>query len=144
MSGLLDGVTVNTFTRSISVWFSNLPSYLKVVPTTAPSAMDRSFSMVSGRQPVLAKTTVSFAAALALFSTSGLVALPAVAPETQSASGRQLNTVVLAMDSMSLSARYLAASGTMLKSSFTFSAPISCWWRTTSPQLVFHRPKSLA
>ena len=53
------------------------------------------------------------------------VALPAVAPDTHRASGRQLNTVVLAMDSISRSARYLAASGTMLNSSFTFSAPMA-------------------
>ena len=67
-----------------------------------------------------------------------------MAPETHSASGRQLNTVVLAMEAVVRLPRYWAASGTMLNSSFTFSAPTACWWRIVSPQFVFHRPKSLA
>ena len=51
------------------------------------------------------------------------VAAPAVMPETQMTSGLLLNTVVLAICSMGRSARYLAASGTIFHSSFTFCRP---------------------
>jgi len=47
---------MNSITRAFSTAFSNLPSFLKVVPTTAPSAILKMFSMVLTRQPVLANT----------------------------------------------------------------------------------------
>ena len=47
----------------------------------------------------------------------------AVRPDTQRASGRLLNSVDLAISFISLSARYLAASGTILKRSFKSFAP---------------------
>ncbi|MNW61396.1 hypothetical protein D3C74_394500 [compost metagenome] len=100
--------------------------------------------MVSTVHPVLQNTTVSGTAFFTLDSTSLSVSAPAVNPETHSASGLLLNTVDLAMSTMSRSAKYFEASGTILKSILRSFAPSSVLCLIVSPILVFQRPKSLA
>ena len=73
-----------------------------------------------GEMDYSGRTTVCFSgwryvtADLTRVRTCVPVSAPAVRPETQIASGRLLNSVDLAISSMGLSARYLAASGTIL------------------------------
>ncbi len=93
---------------------------------------------------MLTNTGTAPAAALTTLSASVSVGDPAVAPETQIASGAVANTVVRVMAARSRSARYCADSGTMLNSSFTSAPPTRARCRATSPTLVSHSPKSLA
>ena len=82
------------------------PSFLKVVLTTAPSAIDSILSIVS-TLPVLAKTAVP--GCVFTSANTGICSPPADL-ETQITSGLLLNTVVLRF-LLYLSAKYFAASG---------------------------------
>ena len=118
-------LSMNRLTRSTSTSFSNTPFTLNVVPTTAPSAMLSSFSTVFSLTPVFANTTVSGTVFFTCSITLSETAEPAVSPDTQRASALQLNTVLFAIWVISRSARYFAASGTILNSILTSCAPIS-------------------
>src|SRR6478752_8211949 len=117
---------MNFFTRSTSTWFSNLPSYLNVVPTTAPSAIDNCSLKLVKLTPVLTSRIVLGTASFTRINNCTSVLAPAVNQDTHSASGLLLNTVDAAILSISRSAKYAADSGTTLYNNLTFCAPIRC------------------
>ena len=104
---------MNSFTLASSTGFSNFPSTLNVVAHTAPSATLSCLTILSLLHPVLQNIGVFFTEFFTLLNTCVSVSSPAVNPDTHNASGLQLNSVVLAIDAISLSAKYFAASGTM-------------------------------
>ena len=118
-------MSMNSFTRFSSTAFSKIPSILKVVAQTAPSAADNCLVMLSLLQPVLQRIGVCLTAFLTWVRTCVSVSLPAVNPETHNASGRLLNSVDFAISAIFRSARYLAAYGTILNNIFKFYSPIS-------------------
>ena len=109
---------MNSFTLFSSTGFSNLPSILNVVAHTAPSEALNCLTMLSLLVPVLQNIGVFLTELFTIDNTWVSVSYPAVKPLTQIASGRQLNSVVLAICAISLSVRYFAASGTMLYNIF--------------------------
>ena len=118
-------ISMNSLTRCSSTAFSKIPSILKVVAQTAPSATDNCRVILSLLQPVLQRIGVRFTEFLTTERTCVSVSLPAVKPETHKASGRLLNSVDFAISAIFLSARYFAASGTMLNNILTSCAPIA-------------------
>src|SRR5882757_6860015 len=96
---------ISSSTRERSARFSNTPSRLKYVPTIAPSAMSSWAATFWARTPVFTNTGTAPAADFTVRSASASVGEPAVAPDTQIASGNVAKTVVRVTDARSRSAR---------------------------------------
>src|SRR5262249_9808451 len=93
--------SMSSSTRCRCARFSNTPLSLREVPTIAPSAISNGAAMLSARTRVFTKPGPAPAALFTRRSAVSSVGEPAVAPETQIASGKVAKTVVLVMDSRS-------------------------------------------